>query len=409
MHLNSRYLLSMPHKTPMMNFWSNLTIVESKKGLQVVRIRQDSARNVDLDNSVYMSSAIDFSAKTMRRGGKGKSKTHYRIEKRGRGTFDKKNDPRRAVLPVMTEPEEIPERFLKKDAKTKKMLLDSLKYSKSLAFLLFSDLEKIDIEKLVDQMFKVVVEPHHDVLKQGEVSNYFYVVAEGKFEIKLTRKLEEHVEGDAFVTEKIATKPAGSFFGELSLLYEQHAAFTVSSGEDGGVLWAVSRRQFHDITVASASRQQNQKFEYLKAVTLFQSVLEEREIATLADAIESQEYKEGEIILEAGTPVKKILIVGEGIVLMYSQNPRSKCLPSLPLRFVNGYTCAVSTKAVAKLFEGQTFGEIALVDSINAEFSLVAGSETTTVLSLDIAEFEGRLKSSEQYENRRPGGFICPS
>ena len=53
----------------------------------------------------------------------------------------------------------------------------------------------------------------------------------------------------------------------------------------------------------------------------------------------------------------------------------------------------MSSKAIAKLFEGQTFGEIALVDAFNAEFSLVAGSETTTVLSLDIAEFEGMLSS----------------
>eukprot|EP00479_Gromia_sphaerica_P012080 TRINITY_DN6218_c0_g1_i1.p2 TRINITY_DN6218_c0_g1~~TRINITY_DN6218_c0_g1_i1.p2 ORF type:complete len:173 (+),score=24.80 TRINITY_DN6218_c0_g1_i1:780-1298(+) len=85
---------------------------------------------------------------------------------------------------------------------------------------LFSNLDKEQLSKIVAEMYKREVKEGETIIKQGESGDNFYVVHSGKFEIFVTK------EGQ---TNMVANRGPKTSFGELALMYNSPRAATVTA------------------------------------------------------------------------------------------------------------------------------------------------------------------------------------
>lgn len=88
---------------------------------------------------------------------------------------------------------------------------------------------------------------------------------------------------------------AGGSFGELALLYSQPRAATVISTTEAK-LWVVDGKTFRRIIMTSAHKKRKLYESFLKTVPILSS-LEPAELVKLADALEPQQFVEGDNII----------------------------------------------------------------------------------------------------------------
>ena len=101
--------------------------------------------------------------------------------------------------------------------------------------LIFADVERVDLDPLVDRITKVDIDG--EVFRQGDIGDAMYFVESGKFEFVVT---------DDRGNEKVVGDIEGEgFFGELALLFDQPRALTVRS-VGPGVLWKISKDDFNE-------------------------------------------------------------------------------------------------------------------------------------------------------------------
>ena len=99
--------------------------------------------------------------------------------------------------------------------------------------LIFDDLNRVELDPLVDRMTKVEIDG--DVFRQGDIGDAMYLVEAGTFEF---------VVADGRGKEKVVGVADGDgFFGELALLFDQPRAVTVRS-VGPGVLWKIEKEDF---------------------------------------------------------------------------------------------------------------------------------------------------------------------
>ena len=102
-------------------------------------------------------------------------------------------------------------------------------------------------------MREVAVRAGDNIIKQGDEGDNFYVVDTGRFEVYV---------GDKKVTE---VGPGGGF-GELSLLYGQPRAATVTAATDA-IVWSVDRLTFRRIVMAFTFKKRKEHDTFLKVMT----------------------------------------------------------------------------------------------------------------------------------------------
>ena len=99
-------------------------------------------------------------------------------------------------------------------------------------------------------MLEVPVKTGTNIITQGEEGDQFYIVESGAFNV--------------FVGSKQVTQVGpGGFFGELSLLYGQPRAATVTAATDA-VIWSVDRLTFRRIVMASTLQKRKEHDAFLK-------------------------------------------------------------------------------------------------------------------------------------------------
>ena len=125
---------------------------------------------------------------------------------------------------------------------------------------------------------------------------------------------------------KVLTVSVGGSFGELALLYSQPRAATVTATIDSK-LWVVDGKTFRKIIMTSAHKKRKLYESFLKTVPILSS-LEPSELVKLADALEPQDFHEGDNII---TEVRTSFPLSLALTLPYNNRVRKVILSTSSL------------------------------------------------------------------------------
>jgi CRP-like cAMP-binding protein len=177
---------------------------------------------------------------------------------------------------------------------------------------LFKNLDEDQYKEVVDAMAEKKVTSGEDVITQGAVGDFFYVVETGQLDVYIQKKDEKPV--------KVTSYGPGGSFGELALMYNAPRAATVRGSTDG-VLWALDRVTFRRILMDSTSRKRKMYESFLEEVPLL-AALETYERHKIADALESITYSDGDVVIKQGDEGDAFYIVesGEAIITQVDES-----------------------------------------------------------------------------------------
>lgn len=167
--------------------------------------------------------------------------------------------------------------------------------------LLFRALEPEQMQEVLDAMFERAVSPGETVIVQGDDGDNFYVIDSGVYDVIVNVKGEE---------KRVYQFDNKGSFGELALMYNMPRSATVRAITQG-TLWAMDRKSFRKIVLKSACRKRKKFEALLESVPILQS-LDPYERMTLADALVTRVYEDGEPIIEQGDRADGMYFVEEG-------------------------------------------------------------------------------------------------
>lgn len=204
---------------------------------------------------------------------------------------------------------------------------------------LFNKLDDDNKRLVINSLEEKSVKKGTEIIKQGDEGDYFYVVEEGTVDYLVDNK-------------KVNSSGAGSSFGELALMYNSPRVATVLAVTDC-ILWALDRMTFRKILLGSSFKKRLMYDELLKSIPILKS-LTTYDRAKLADALDTEFYEPGQVIVHEGD-------VGENFYLIeYGE-------------------CEVSKKGqgvVAQLKSHDYFGEVALLNDLPRQATVTAKTKT---------------------------------
>lgn len=218
---------------------------------------------------------------------------------------------------------------IEKSQEQRKRIRESVKNN-----FLFKNLDDEQYDDVVNAMAEKKVNAKVEVIKQGGVGDYFYIVESGSFDVFVAKS-------SADKPVKVAEYGPGGSFGELALMYNAPRAATIVS-TSAGVLWALDRVTFRRILMESTSRKRKMYEKFLEEVPILKS-LEPYERNKIADALESVSFKEGDVVLKQGE-------VGDNFYLIEAGEA------SVAKKEDDG-----SVRKFPNLKKGDYFGELALL------------------------------------------------
>ncbi|KAJ3001574.1 hypothetical protein HKX48_002808, partial [Thoreauomyces humboldtii] len=167
---------------------------------------------------------------------------------------------------------------------------------------MFKSLDDDQYRDVVDAMAEKRVAAGEDVIKQGGIGDFFYIVETGALDVFVSR--------NGNPAAKVTDYGANGSFGELALMYNAPRAATVTATEDS-VLWALGRETFRRILMENASRQRRLYESFLEDVPLLSS-LEPYERHKISDALESVTFNDGETVIKQGDVGDAFYIIETG-------------------------------------------------------------------------------------------------
>lgn len=167
---------------------------------------------------------------------------------------------------------------------------------------LFKNLDEDQHEDVVNAMTEKRFKRNENVIEQGAVGDFFYVVETGTLDVFVAKGGKP--------AEKVFEYGSGGSFGELALMYNGPRAATVIATSDV-VLWALDRITFRRILMENTSRKRRMYEEFLETVPLLMS-LEPYERHKIADALESVYFNDGETVIKQGDQGDNFFIVESG-------------------------------------------------------------------------------------------------
>lgn len=205
----------------------------------------------------------------------------------------------------------------------RKMILRALEEN-----VLFQNLRQELILSVIDRMIEMKVAKGTDIIKQGDLGDYFYVVKKGSFDIYINKNW-------------VANCEEGRSFGELALMYNSPRAATVKASEASEV-WAIDRRTYREI-VSSSNASRLMEYEHFLTDVENLQVLLASERSKIADALEEASFEANYKIIKEGTSGTTFYIVKKGKVKAEIKQPDG------------------TMKQVALYGPGEYFGERALL------------------------------------------------
>lgn len=166
----------------------------------------------------------------------------------------------------------------------------------------FATLSPEERGKFVSAMEMQEVEDGTVVIQQGDIGDYFYVIAEGSISIS--------IDGN-----HVGAWTRGASFGELALLYDSPRKATCKASEDCK-LWRVDQKTFRYMLASNTANQEKDVLGILRKVS-FLADLEKDVLVRMADALTHVSYKEGERIISKGSSGEVFYILREGTVKVH--------------------------------------------------------------------------------------------
>jgi len=229
--------------------------------------------------------------------------------------------------------------------------------------MLLNRLDEDQLANVLDAMEERQVVANEVVIKQGDDGDNFYVIDSGNFDIYID------IDGGP---QKVGSYDGSGFFGELALMYNMPRAATIRSVTDG-VLWSLDRKTFRQIIVKANANKRKQFEEFLKSLPVLEYI-NENERSKIADVMESQKFKQGDIIIREGDVIDSASFV----------------------YFLMSGTCSISInsngqeKIVKTIDTGACFGEVALITKEPRNATVTASSNVVAGV-LDVNAFERLL------------------
>ncbi|KAJ7989884.1 hypothetical protein DPEC_G00309110 [Dallia pectoralis] len=211
-----------------------------------------------------------------------------------------------------------------KDYKTMAALAKAIE--KNVLFAHLDDNERSDI---FDAMFSVTYIAGETVIQQGDEGDNFYVIDQGEMDVYVNN-------------EWVTNIGEGGSFGELALIYGTPRAATVRA-KSNVKLWGIDRDSYRRILMGSTLRKRKMYEEFLSKVSILES-LDKWERLTVADALETVQFEDGQKIVVQEEPGDEFFIILEGSAAV------------LQRRFENE-----EFVEVGRLGSSDYFGEIALL------------------------------------------------
>ncbi|KAG0331648.1 hypothetical protein BG004_001558 [Podila humilis] len=201
---------------------------------------------------------------------------------------------------------------------------------------LFKNLDEDQHEDVVNAMAEKRFNRGQNVIEQGAVGDFFYVVETGTLDVFVSK--------NGNPAEKVFEYGPGGSFGELALMYNGPRAATVTATSDV-VLWALDRITFRRILMENTSRKRRMYEAFLETVPSLVS-LEPYERHKIADALESVFFHDGQVVVKQGDQGDNFFIIesGEATVTMKNEEGVEYPMPGLG--------------------PGQYFGELALLNDM---------------------------------------------
>ncbi|QLG73826.1 hypothetical protein HG535_0F03370 [Zygotorulaspora mrakii] len=204
---------------------------------------------------------------------------------------------------------------------------------------LFSKLDPDSKTLVINSLEEKNIKAGTQIIRQGDEGDYFYVVEEGTVEFFVDNK-------------KISSSGPGSSFGELALMYNHPRVATVMASTDC-ILWALDRITFRKILLGSSFKKRLMYDELLKIIPILTS-LTTYDRAKLADALDTEYYEPGQVIIKQGDR-------GENFYLIeYGECDVSKAGEGI----------------VAHLKAHDYFGEVALLNDLPRQATVTARTKT---------------------------------
>ncbi|KAI9019062.1 cyclic nucleotide-binding-like protein [Hyaloraphidium curvatum] len=209
---------------------------------------------------------------------------------------------------------------------------------------LFRSLDEEQHTDVVNAMAERKVASGEDIIVQGAVGDYFYVVESGGFDFLVSR--------NGAPAAKVGSCGSGASFGELALMYNAPRAATVRATSES-VVWALDRVTFRRILMETTNRKRNMYEAFLEEVPLLAS-LEPYERHKIADALESVTFEDGAVVIKQGDVGDNFYIIesGEARVVKADESGVENELPGLK--------------------KGAYFGELALLTNKPRAVSIIA-------------------------------------
>ena len=165
---------------------------------------------------------------------------------------------------------------------------------------LFQNLPESMKQDCVDAMEAMKVSLGEVVIQQGDDGDFFYVVADGTYEIVVSGVIVDSI-GE------------GGNFGELALLYNCPRAATVQA-KTTGTLWRLDRQTFRQTLAAAANADQQIVVTALKGAELLKD-LESDQVTRLAEVVQPVHFASGEKIINKGDSGSVFYIIKTGTVV----------------------------------------------------------------------------------------------
>ncbi|KAG0209833.1 hypothetical protein BGX28_009939 [Mortierella sp. GBA30] len=201
---------------------------------------------------------------------------------------------------------------------------------------LFKNLDEDQHEDVVNAMTEKRFKRGDNVIEQGAVGDFFYVVETGTLDVFVAK--------NGNPAEKVFEYGPGGSFGELALMYNGPRAATVTATSDV-VLWALDRVTFRRILMENTSKKRRMYEEFLETVPLLMS-LEPYERHKIADALESVYFDDGQVVVQQGERGDNFFIIESGAASVTKCNDEG-------VEF-----------SMPGLGPGQYFGELALLNEV---------------------------------------------
>lgn len=166
---------------------------------------------------------------------------------------------------------------------------------------IFSETDPSQREKLLDAFEKYEVGEGSNIITEGEMGDFFYIIQFGN--VVFTKQGVE-----------VGKAGPGMSFGDLALLYDSPRAATCLAME-ACTLWRVDQTTFHQILANSSVSGDRQTMKILRKVD-FLSNLSDEYIAKIASAVTPKNFKKGETIIQKGDLGTVFYILKSGSVMV---------------------------------------------------------------------------------------------